>query len=455
MASKFLRALLTVCLIAQTVCFAVQYDIDMVMLEDAQAFIVSETVTYTNETDQPLEDVMFSCYINCLRRQTTLPYDNQALESAFYAGYAPSGADITSVKVNGSPAEWAVQGDSECFIRVKCPLEPGQSAEISFSFTLLLSVNRGFCGWGSEDIRLMLCFPAVCALDEYGFITNPASRGGEWFWSETSSFDVTITLPEGCEPACAGTISGGGGIWHIELDSAREFALTLSRRFHTLNDGSVTVYASDRIKAAGILKTASRYVEKYAEMLGSLPSGTLAIVLSETAVSRVTPGMIVLSADDTESLPSYIARQYFMNSDPAVDPFLTAGTAEYARLLALKAIEGEKAFKNALTQEILPELSITIPGNLTPDSQLTRFTTRSEYNTIVRMRGAAVLHEICLSMGEEAFTSALAAYSEGGSGIEDFVNCLNASAGHEMGEALISWLYTIDEYALINPENYE
>ena len=101
---------------------AVRYRLSMVMLEDSQAFAVTQTVTFENRTGDALKNALFTVYGNVFRRESTLPYDNETLLSAFPDGYAPAGLSFSSVTVNGVPAEWAMHCDNECFLRVACDI---------------------------------------------------------------------------------------------------------------------------------------------------------------------------------------------------------------------------------------------------------------------------------------------------------------------------------------------
>ena len=74
----------------------------------------------------------------------------------------------------------------------------------------------------------------------------------------------------------------------------------------------------------------------------------------------------------------------------------------------------------------------------------------------MRLRGAAVMHEMRVLLGREAFIRALKAFYTAGRGrlntIEDFVNALDVEFPGGAGSALVSYLYTIDEYALFDGE---
>ena len=62
---------------------AVRYRLSMVMLEDSQAFAVTQTVSFENRTGDALKNALFTVYGNVFRRESTLPYDNETLLSAF------------------------------------------------------------------------------------------------------------------------------------------------------------------------------------------------------------------------------------------------------------------------------------------------------------------------------------------------------------------------------------
>ena len=144
--------------------------------------------------------------------------------------------------------------------------------------------------------------------------------------------------------------------------------------------------------------------------------------------------------------------------DPQVDPFLRYGVSCYAALLALRQSEGYDAFIDALTERIQPSLKMTVPGGLTPDSALTRFNTIYDFETVVKNRGAAVLYELGVSMGEEPLWAGLKRYYQqnrnGLATIERFVAALDEGREQTIGNALVAWLMTIDDYALHEGDIY-
>lgn len=446
-------------------CAENSYRMSAVYLENEQALSVSLDFVYVNETGQALDSVIFNVYANVFRRESTLPYDNATLTEAFPYGYAPSGIEFTDVRFNGELARYRFLGSGECYLSVRSNLPEGEKGLFHFEYTLLLSKNRAFQGCG-EDVRLTLFYPGVCVWDG-GFVMEPTSRAAAFLYADKASFEVSLYLPDGYEIACGAdarraSSEDGYRLYELHLNDANELALAASRRYYTyeqqLPSGSlICVKGNRRALCKEALVEAAEAAELYEAWFGPLPFGKVEIAFADICRDLSLPGLILLdgSVDEWDALRigDLLAQQYFgcaVTSDPQLDPFLRYGTSCYAALLQLKAARGEEAFVNALTDTIEPALKMTVPGSLTPDSSLSRFTTVYDFDVVVRRRGAAVLHEICLVMGEDAFLAGLKQYINdnraGQSNIERFVAALDAHASHTIGNALIAWLMTIDEY---------
>ena len=436
------------------------YDINAIYDEEAQALHVNMRAEYVNRTGKDMTEMYFNVYANLMRRESTLPYDNAALSAAFPEYYAPSGIEFTSVCFNGKPARYAFRGENECFLRIECDLKNGETGVFSFEYTLLLSENRAFQGCG-KDVRLTLFYPSAAVYSEGEFILNAPSRAADYAYCELSDFRVHLICPADYTVVSGGEqitarVSDGIKQTEITLKNAPEAAIVLSRRLYSVSDRKITVYGSDRAQNRKTLKSAGETLSAYEKLFGLLPYESLSVVFCDSAVSMSRPGVVLLGDDmeqDELLLSRFLAEQYFgcaAITDPATDPFLRAGVSEYAALLAVEETKGEKVFTDTMSRMILPALRVTVPGSLTPDSYLSRFTNRSDFHLIVTLRGAAVMNEMRHAMGKEAFISSLKTYYEKGRGcvntIEDFVSALSTPS-FEAGNALIAWLYTIDDYA--------
>ena len=169
----------------------------MEYLEDEQALRISQRLVYTNDSDFSLDRVVFYMPANLLRRQSALPYEEDALLQAFPAGYLPGGADLINVRADGVTADWGYQGDSEIYLRVACALAPGESCAFDFEYYLLLTENAAFLGLSDTAWRLSGFYFSPASLDEGGeFILNAAQSYTRYVDSPAMDFEAQIALPD-------------------------------------------------------------------------------------------------------------------------------------------------------------------------------------------------------------------------------------------------------------------
>lgn len=479
--------LMAVCALAQAVfCVcparaddcAVSYSFDMQMLEDAQTFLVRQRVTLENRTGETLSSALFSVPANVFRRESALPYDNETLEKAFPAGYAPGGIEFTGVYVNGEAADWGMKGENETFLRVDCALDPGETAEFTFDYALLLTDNRAFLGSGDLDWRLTDFYPSLCVFEYGDYAENEPTRAGEWHYAECADFSARIVLPEDYELASGGerseTLISGARVYSVSLSGARSLSFAVSRKFHTVSGVSssgteVRVSGQNRSKLKSALDAVLSALNRYEEWFGPYPYRSMSVVESQIAKTVSGTGVILLNRDEWKAgeelrfqLYTLVARQYFqevVHVDPAREAWLFEGLSEYAALQVLGEEGGESAFTRALNRYILPSLQVTIPGGMYVNAASAYFSTQREYEIVTRERGAAVLNELAFAMGRENMKKSLSEYVRENrfsiASIEDFASAMNRATGGEWDQALVAWIYTIDNYSQEILESYD
>ena len=445
------------------------YKTDAVYLPGSRALRVDTELKYTNVTGESLDRVTFALPANCFRRMSALPYAGDTLEKAFPWGYAPAGVQLERVEFDSSPARYSFLQGGDVYFSVRAELEPGQTGTFRFVYTLLLSDNRAFLGCG-DDVRLRLFLPVACPFIDGEAATYPLSVCAHDVFALPADHTLTLRVPANWAAACGGTVLraeiGDTAEYTVTLRDAANLSLVLGKRFYEYADKSalgtkISVYGSSRRECKRALELAKSALDVYEAWFGNAP-WDLAVAFSSDVMSSASPGLIQLGgdADDLESAVYRLAAQQFFGlgalTDPYTDPFLREGTSCYAYLLAAEQLKGGNAFVRLLNEQVLPALKYTIPGSVTPDSFLTRFPSADEFEAVVRLRGAAVMHEMRVLLGREAFIRALKAFYTAGRGrlntIEDFVNALDGEFPGGAGSALVSYLYTIDEYALFDGE---
>lgn len=453
------------------------YDLNMYYHESSQAVEVSQRLTYTNETEQTLSCVQFHLYENAYRRLTTAPFFDADLADAYPEGFAPGGVDFVSVSVDGRQAHWGVYGEGEEFLRVECDLAPGETCEFGFDYYVLLPVTRGRSGVSGLDVRLGYFYPVAAVYDPLtgDFELETLYPQGDSLYSECARYDVTINVPETYEVAGTGEkqeqpLEGRRKQVSFHADSARDFALVMSRRYRVYGDEQVQVYAVDGAGAKAALGYARGALAAYEEWFGACPQ--LDIVQADILADGYSyPGVILIredlfAADKRDELEyevvRQVAHQYFsgmVGSNPVDNPFLDDSICEYAALLYYERVYGEREYLERLNQLCLPALQITLPGALTVDAGLYLFQTETEYDAVIRARGCAVLHEMRTLMGADALLTGLQLYVQrfGGqnAALADFPQALNDATGKRWDELLIGQMHSIGDYARQEMERYE
>ena len=461
-----------------------RYDLAIDVLIDQQAARVTETIEYTNRTGQTLENMMFSVYMNALRRQSAVPVETDDLSDAFPEGYAPGGVDFMSVQVNGGDAQWGVQGESELFLRVECHMEPGETVQFRFDFYVLLPVYSGAMGVGDLTWRLTNFYPVAAVWDEYlgDFPLDGYTAMNEPLTAEASDYHVSISLPETYQLAAPGSITetadGEGMIsYEIEAEGVRELALVFSRKTtertaETDSGTRIRVLANTASAAKRMLDAALPAMNWLEEKFGAYPWETLTLVeteylyegVSHPGVIQVSNGLTGLTEGEalTNAIVNLCAKQYFgaiAGNRKNAAPWLSEAISSFVSLLYFEEKNGYNDFMQRLNKQVLPSLSVTIPGGVTVDSESEQFTSRMEYEIVVVDRGTAVLYLMRQAMGEEIFMEGLSEYISrtwlSRATASDFLAAMNEVSGRRWDEYLYGQMHNIDDYVGTGMEWFE
>jgi len=461
-----------------------RYELGIEVLFDRQAARVTQTIEYTNRTGEALDGVMFSVYANVLRRQSAVPVEPDDLSDAFPEGYAPGGVDFMNVEVNGEKAQWAVRGESELFLRVECELEPGETALFRFDYYVLLPVYSGAMGAGDLSWRLVNFYPAAAAWDEYlgGFALDGYTAMNEPLSADAADYHVRIALPETYHLAAPGRVSaeaddGGMVSYEIEAEGIRELALVFSRKMtertaQTECGTQLCVLANTASAADRIREAALPVMNWLEENFGAYPWETLTLIETEYLYEGTShPGVIQVSKELTglmegdalaDAVAALCAKQYFggiAGNRKNAAPWLSEAIPSFVRLLYFEEKNGYNEFMKRLNDQVLPALSVTIPGGVTADSGSERFSSRMEFEIVVVDRGVAVLYLMRQAMGEEIFMQGLREYVRrtwlGRATATEFLSSMNEVSGRRWDEYLYGQMHNIDDYVGTGMEWFE
>lgn len=399
----------------------VLYSLDATLQYDAGVLTVHETVAFTNRTSQALDSLVFNV--------------TPAFYHAFQLLDASVDARETTVSLDSSIME----------LPLPVPLAPGASTLAVLDFRVKVPNRGGRFGLGPQVIALGNWFPILAVYRDSRLLGEGQVRGwvrgkyveiGDAFFSQTSDFQVTLTVDQPVEVAHTGDLVRRlDDSWRFEAKGVRDFALAVSRSFSKISkwvDGvQVNVYylpgrqdaARTYLDAAvETLYWLSRTIEPYPyEHLD------LAEINAEgsTTVGQEYPNLIFIadslssSAGGVDSYGSTLAshetaHQWFyglVGNDQMYEPWMDEGMVTWLSYHLLR-VEGVQSFdriwQNRVVNPPIPDLPV--------NSGVYTYDTEGPYLAAVYRRGAVFLEHIYQAMGSQAFFAALRQYGAAMSG---------------------------------------
>ncbi|MGQ9909650.1 MAG: M1 family metallopeptidase [Candidatus Flexifilum sp.] len=410
---------------------ASRHEIDATVDYTARTVSAVQTVTYSNRTGQPLNDVVFSVEANREPRVFTL-------------------SSITFA--DGSPAAFELVG-KRLTVDLPAALEPGCAVSLTLTFDLRVPpvqngvrAFRGYLGYTDRQINLANWLPTVAARPGGDWLVPDAALVGEQQVADVADWNLTLSVqnaPAELQIAAPGAVrTADDGSIAITHERARELAISLSDQFrlHSRTSGSMTVelytFADTLVQtpdgvvdgAQSVLDAAVDAIGMFSDLFGPMNPDRLVIVEGDFPDGMEFSGLVFVSRDWFRTFngtpQSYliiiavheIAHQWWyarVGSDSANAPWLDEALATYSEYIYY--------------EEFHPDLrdwwwSFRVDRFAPPDyqpagsvgSSVYRFGTIREYINAVYLRGARMLHALRTELGTDAFFALLRRYADAG-----------------------------------------
>ena len=284
--------------------------------------------------------------------------------------------------------------------------------------------------------------------------------------SPAADYRAEIILPDTVNIAATGTESCAKvekrlNLWSIRAENARDFALCFGSKHAENASGEIRCCTDRKSDAKQVLKYASEAISACENWFGPLPAQGMDFIetgdsnafRSHSSTAWLSTSLLKEGGNDLRRAVYFcIAQQYFGFSayaHPSADAWLSDSICEYISYLILEEIDGNDAYLEALNENIVPSLQLTIPGGLNVVSDASLFSA-DEYKIVVKDRGAAVFHELRTAMGRDKLLEGLANFYRRGHS-EDIlsemmlVEALDATSG-SWEAFLTDWVYNIGDY---------
>ncbi|MCC7208132.1 MAG: M1 family metallopeptidase [Anaerolineae bacterium] len=387
----------------------------------------AERVRYTNHSPDTLDSVVFRLYPNA-----------PALGGRM---------TVSRVTVDGREAEPSLRAlRSVMDVPLEEPLAPGESAEMTVDFTVVMSgglnTSYGRFGFVNQVISATAWYPTLSVYEpgDGWWETLPSPQGDPAF-TETGLYDVRLTLPADMTPAMSGVIvettpNDDGTVTYRDVTGPmRDHAFQASARYMITpveaDDTRINiVHYRDRaaLETDGTEDAAqfsADSVRAFNEAFGDYPYAELDVVMNPTPSGVEFPGLVQIAARAwTRGEPFLeiviaheIGHQWFyalVGNNQVEHPWLDEALTSYTEIVYLRYVDptGQRAQQHiAGFERDYSRFTGSRQADLALDLPVRSFTGFA-YGAIVYRKGPLFIVELERQLGQDMVQRALAAYVE-------------------------------------------
>lgn len=389
-----------------------QYKLDLIFNYYSHFGSVTQQITYTNKSSQPLAEIL----LVVPPRNFEGSYEQYSLSSDLLVSYREEGIFT--------------------YLTLSRPLEPLETTIIKLSFRIYLPQNPGIFGYTNQQANVSDWYPFIPPYDETdGWLAYPRVVDddniivGESVVNEFSDFDVSLTLVSHAdliEVAASSPAQGSVGHYTYTLDHARGFTFSISDSYfeHEIVQDGVTirsyVFMSEIENGISVTEIAANAMRLYGELFFPYSRDLISIVVGDFLHNMEMDGLIMISygifdfydgipeSDLTIMTPHELSHQWFygfIGNNHALEPWLDEALATYAELLYYERYHPESVdwWWSVRIYKPVPsgyvDSDIWIPGGYIP------------YRDSVYLQGVHFLHEVRQTVGDGAFFASLKDYA--------------------------------------------
>ncbi len=398
------------------------YHIDVQISDDLLLLQGHEKVRYTNQEDEPLDEVYFRLFPNI----------------------AGGAATVSALQVDGQDVEPVFElQDSALRAPLPTDLQPGQQAVIQMDFEVEvaqeMAARYGLFGYFDGVLVLDEFYPAIPVYNHEGWNVEIPPPNGDVTHFDASFYLVRVTAPASLTVVASGIqvsseVEADSQVLTFAAGPARDFYLAASEDYTVISEtvGETTVNSYTLPERADGAKLALRFaadaLTSFNQRFGPYPYTEFDVASTPMqALGMEYPGIVGIALDlyDTKAevggIPARImmestvahevAHQWFYNavgSDQLDEPWLDEAMAQYATGLYHVDSHGEgaaRSYRSSWKSRWERVDGVDIPIGLPVEAY-----TGKEYGAIVYGRGPLFVAALAEEMGREPFDQFLHDY---------------------------------------------
>ena len=441
---------------------------------DNHTLDVEQIVTYTNQTENSLDSIMFHMYPRNFRKESTCSVVSSLNYSkCYYNGSSFGDMEVSELKVNNNHTDIKITGNDNDILEVSINngLAPNEEASIYIKYTVTLpNINHRF-GYGEDTINLGNFYPIACVYEDGDWVIDSYHYNGDPFYSEMANYNVTLTANSNLKLASTGNINNSSSTdttttYNINALAVRDFAFVLSDKFNVVSGNidniQVNYYYYKNQYPSECLQAGLDSISTFNRLFGEYPYSTLNIVESNFVHGGMEYPNLVLISDAVDIQSDYInviihetAHQWWyglVGNDEYSYGWLDEGLTEYSTLL----FYNENPSYNVNTSELIKnttnsfctfvDVYTKVFGEVdtSMNRKLNEYTNESEYVYIAYVKGLLIFDSLEEILGNDKFIKCLQHYfNENKFGIstpDKLIQAFEESSHSELSSFFESWI---------------
>ena len=408
-----------------------KYKIDLVLEEETKRLKCNQTVEYTNKTGVSLKEINFHIYPNAFSQQEFAPFEDREMTKAYPNGFNEGYIDIKNVLSGNKNLEYKIHGNKRDILTVyiKDEIKENETINLDIKYNVKLPNSEGRFGYGQNTINVTNWFPIACVYDEAGWNLSSYEEIGDPFYSDTSSFDVTMLIPRKYEIGTTGNIESQKSdeeetLYNIKADNVRDFAFVLSDKFDVNKDTykktMISTYNLNEDISEEVTKMAKDSIRIFSDLFGEYPYDTYSVVASDFYIGGMEyPTMVMIDQslynEKDKFLLEYViahetAHQWWysvIGNNEIEEPWIDEALTEYSTVLYFEEKYGED-----VANEMIKTMQLQTKNHNVQNifRATTDYNNSTDYSLNVYTKGAMAFNEVRDTVGDDKFFETLQQY---------------------------------------------
>ncbi len=416
------------------------YTLNLDFDEKTNILTGEQTVSYKNNYEVPLKTLEFHLYPNAFRSGAKYrPVSTTTYQKAYKNGFSEGKIDVSSVEVDGEKQEVKVGGNDQnmLVVNLKNDLYPDDGVVVNLTYSVLLPNCEHRFGYGDNTYNFGNFYPILAVYQEGAYREDNYGANGDPFYSEMSSYDVTLSYSDDFVLASSGkqlstTLENDKKMTKISAKVVRDFAFVLSKNFSVLSgkigNTEVFYYYYDEQEPAKSLDTAIKSIKTFSELFGDYPYETYSVVKTDFVHGGMEYPNLVYISDAIEKFDDYqnvivheTAHQWWYNlvgSDACFDAWQDEGLTEFSTLIFYRYNSGynvveQDSLSSSLSSYLLYcEVYESVYGKIdsTMSKNVNEFDGDMHYTYMTYVKGVLFFDSLEDLIGEKNFLKGLKLY---------------------------------------------